>query len=58
MLVEVEEMGMTDRQWKSQLRHVLSDMTELEELIAADDKEKAMKKLERIKNWLQESIES
>lgn len=57
-MVEVEEMGMTDRQWKSQLRHVLSDITELEELVEEDDKEKAMKKIERIKHWLQESIES
>ena len=48
--MEMEEtMGMTDNQWKDNLRGQLENWEEVEELITSQKTEEALKKIEKIK---------
>lgn len=44
-----EIMGMTDNQWKDNLRGQLEDWEEVEELLRAGKTEEALKKIEKVK---------
>ena len=54
----IEEMGMTDNQWKDNLRVQLENWEEIEELLKEGDLEKALAKIEKIKARIQQGIES
>lgn len=45
----MEEMGMTDNQWKDNLRSQLENWEEVEELLDSGKTEDAKKKIEKIK---------
>lgn len=53
-----EEMGMTDSQWKDNLRTQYDDWEYVQELINNGDIEKANEKIEKIKSRLRKGIES
>lgn len=54
----MEHMGMTDNQWKDNLRSQLENWEEVEELLNDDKKAEAIKKIEKIKNRIKQGIES
>ena len=54
----MEEMGMTDNQWKSFLRVFKDDLEELKEYQEDGKSEAFEKKINRMLKHLQESIES
>ncbi len=54
----MEIMGMTDNQWKDNLRSQLEDWEEVEELIKSNKPEDALKKIDKIKNRIKQGIES
>ena len=54
----MEEMGMTDNQWKDNLRMQLEDWEEVQELIECGKLEEAKKKIEKIKNRINQGLES
>ncbi len=54
----MEVMGMTDNQWKDNLRSQLEDWEEVEELLNSNKVEDALKKIEKIKNRIKQGIES
>lgn len=54
----MEHMGMTDNQWKDNLRIQLDDWEEIEELLKKDKKDEALKKIDKIKSRIKQGIES
>ena len=54
----MEVMGMTDNQWKDNLRSQLENWEEIEELLNNNKVEDALKKIEKIKNRIKQGIES
>lgn len=58
MEMEIEEsMGMTDNQWKDNLRGQLENWEEVEELLRAHKTEDALKKIEKIKARINKGLE-
>lgn len=56
--MEMEEtMGMTDNQWKDNLRGQLENWEEVEELITSQKTEEALKKIEKIKARINKGLE-
>ncbi|MCX4340369.1 MAG: hypothetical protein OSJ72_12070 [Lachnospiraceae bacterium] len=57
--MEMEEtMGMTDNQWKDNLRGQLENWEEVEELITSQKTEEALKKIEKIKARINKGLEN
>ena len=50
-------MGMTDNQWKDNLRGQLEDWEEVEELLQSGKTEEAMKKIEKVKVRINKGLE-
>lgn len=53
----MEVMGMTDNQWKDNLRGQLEDWEEVEELLQADKVEDALKKIKKVKDRINKGLE-
>ncbi|WP_434310152.1 hypothetical protein [Hominifimenecus sp. rT4P-3] len=53
----MEEMGMTDNQWKDNLRTQLENWEEVEELLDSGKTEDAKKKIEKIKARIKKGLE-
>lgn len=53
-----ETMGMTDNQWKDNLRGQLENWEEVEELITSQKTEEALKKIEKIKARINKGLEN
>ena len=54
----MEETGMTDMQYKSVLRGIVSDLEEVKEKATGDETAKAIEKLEEMINRFKADIES
>ena len=54
----MEEMGMTNEQWKDNLRIQLENWEDIEDLLASGKKDDALKKIGRIKERIKQGIES
>ena len=54
----MESMGMTDNQWKDNLRVQLENWEEVEELIRSGKQEEALQKINKIKTRIKKGIES
>ena len=52
-----EVMGMTDNQWKDNLRGQLEDWEEVEEFLRAGKTEEALKKIEEIKSRVNKGLQ-
>ncbi len=52
-----ESMGMTDNQWKDNLRGQLENWEEVEELLKLQKTEDALKKIEKIKARINKGLE-
>lgn len=52
-----EVMGMTDNQWKDNLRVQLEDWEEVEELLRAGKTEEALRKIEKIKARINKGLQ-
>lgn len=50
-------MGMTDNQWKDNLRSQLEDWEEVESLMQAGKSEEAFKKIQRVKDRIKKGLE-
>ena len=53
----MQDMGMTDNQWKDNLRSQLEDWEDVEELLQAGRTEEAFKKIKRVKDRLNKGLE-
>ncbi len=53
----MDEMGMTDNQWKDNLRGQLENWEDVEELLKSGKTEEALKKIERIKARIKKGLE-
>ena len=54
---EIETMGMTDNQWKDNLRGQLEDWEDVEALIKSGKTEEALKKIERVRARINKGLE-
>ncbi len=54
---EMETMGMTDNQWKDNLRVQLEDLEEIEELIQSGKADEALKKIGKVKARINKGLE-
>lgn len=54
---EKEVMGMTDNQWKDNLRVQLEDWEEVEEFLKAGKPEEALKKIEKVKARINKALQ-
>ncbi|MDE6664233.1 MAG: hypothetical protein K2K46_12955 [Lachnospiraceae bacterium] len=54
---EMETMGMTDNQWKDNLRVQLENWEDIEELIQAGKTDEALKKIGRVKARINKGLE-
>lgn len=54
---EKEVMGMTDNQWKDNLRGQLEDWEEVEEFLKAGRQEDALRKIEKIKARINKGLQ-
>lgn len=52
-----EVMGMTDNQWKDNLRVQLEDWEEVEEFLRAGKTEEALKKIEKVKTRINKGLQ-
>lgn len=52
-----EVMGMTDNQWKDNLRVQLEDWEEAEELLRAGKTEEALRKIEKVKARINKGLQ-
>ena len=52
-----EIMGMTDNQWKDNLRGQLEDWEAVEELLRAGKTEEAFKKIEKVKSRINKGLQ-
>ncbi len=53
----MEVMGMTDNQWKDNLRVQLENWEEVEELLDSEKIEEALKKIKKIKARIKKGLE-
>ena len=53
----MENMGMTDNQWKDNLRGQLENWEDVEELLKAGKTEEALKKIEKVKARINKGLE-
>ena len=53
----MEVMGMTDNQWKDNLRSQLEDWEDVEELLQSGNVEDALKKIKRVKDRISKGLE-
>lgn len=53
----VEDMGMTDNQWKDNLRSQLENWEDVEELLQSEKIEEALKKIQRVKDRINKGLE-
>ncbi len=53
----IETMGMTDNQWKDNLRVQLEDWEEVEEFLRSEKTEEALKKIEKIKARINKGLQ-
>lgn len=53
----MEVMGMTDNQWKDNLRIQLENWEEIEELLNSKKTEEALKKIQKIKARIKKGLE-
>ena len=53
-----DTMGMTDAQWKNDLRNQLEDWEEVQKLLQDGKQAEAEAKIEKVKKRIQEGIES
>lgn len=53
----METMGMTDNQWKDNLRVQLEDWEEVEEFLRSEKTEEALKKIEKIKARINKGLQ-
>ena len=51
-------MGMTDAQWKNDLRNQMEDWEEVQALLREGKQKEAMEKIEKVKKRIREGIES
>lgn len=54
---EMETMGMTDNQWKDNLRGQLENWEDVEELIKSGKADEALKKIEKVKARINKGLE-
>lgn len=54
---QMEVMGMTDNQWKDNLRSQLEDWEDVEELLQSGNVEDALKKIKRVKDRISKGLE-
>ena len=53
----MEDMGMTDNQWKDNLRSQLEDWEDVEELLEDGKVEEALRKIMRVKTRINKGLE-
>lgn len=53
----MEVMGMTDNQWKDNLRGQLEDWEEVEEFLQSGKVEEALKKIKKVKDRIGKGLE-
>lgn len=53
----MEDMGMTDKQFKFFLKRLSNDIDDIEKNIKEDNKEKAMEKIESLKEDIKTTLE-
>lgn len=53
----MDDMGMTDNQWKDNLRVQLENWEEVEELLQAEKMQEALNKIEKIKTRIKKGLE-
>lgn len=53
----MEVMGMTDNQWKDNLRSQLEDWEEVEELLQEKKIDEALKKIQKVKTRINKGLE-
>lgn len=53
----MEDMGMTDNQWKDNLRGQLENWEDVEELLQSGKVEDALKKIKRVKERINKGLE-
>lgn len=53
----IQDMGMTNEQWYGDVRKQIEDWEEVKELLEEEEKEKAIKKINRIIKRLTENLE-
>jgi len=51
-------LGMTDAQWKNDLRNQMEDWEEVQALLQEGKQKEAMEKIEKVKKRIREGIES
>ena len=54
---EMETVGMTDNQWKDNLRGQLENWEDIEELIKSGKTDEALKKIEKVKARINKGLE-
>ncbi len=54
---EMESMGMTDNQWKDNLRVQLENLEDIEELIQSGKTDEALKKIKKVKARINKGLE-
>ena len=54
---EMESMGMTDNQWKDNLRGQLENWEDVEELIQSGKTDEALKKIRKVKARINKGLE-
>ena len=54
---EMETVGMTDNQWKDNLRVQLENWEDIEELIKSGKTDEALKKIEKVKARINKGLE-
>lgn len=54
---EMETVGMTDNQWKDNLRGQLENWEDVEELIQSGKTDEALKKIEKVKARINKGLE-
>ncbi|MBD5521512.1 MAG: hypothetical protein HDR03_09880 [Lachnospiraceae bacterium] len=54
---KMETMGMTDNQWKDNLRVQLENWEDVEELIQSGKTDEALKKIEKVKARINKGLE-
>ncbi len=54
---KMETMGMTDNQWKDNLRGQLENWEDVEELIKSGKADEALKKIEKVKARINKGLE-
>ena len=57
-VVNLPDMGMTDNQWKDNLRSQYENWDDVEELVVAGENEKALKLIRRNKERIAKGLES